>query len=146
MDEFGLDLDEVMQVIDSADVLIVRFNIVEKRLLMDARYSAHEGPLLMLVPRVNSVEERFRNLRQIRPNFPLPERIMSFVWPRNVETMRTSGVWQRIVDRLSRSGFPGIEQQCEEVYQQLLKGERAEVLAAIRGGEGYHSLWERKKD
>jgi len=33
--------------------------------------------------------------------------------------------------------------RCEEVFQQLAMEEKAEVLQAIRGGEGYQSLWER---
>lgn len=144
MDDFGLDLDEVMQVIDTAEVLVVRFAILEKRLLVDTRCDPQEGPLIRLVPRVSSVEERFRHLKQMRPRFPLPQRIMSFLWPRNVETLRVAGVWPRIVQRLRATGYPDVEEQCAAVFQELLREERAEVIAAIKGGEGYHSLWERK--
>ena len=38
MDEFGMDLDEVMEVIDTAEVLVIRFAILDKRLLVDARH------------------------------------------------------------------------------------------------------------
>jgi hypothetical protein len=34
-------------------------------------------------------------------------------------------------------------ERCCEVYKELAQQERAEVMAAIRGGEGYQSLWER---
>lgn len=144
MDDFGLDLDEVMQVIDTAEVLVVRFAILEERLLMDARCDGEEGPLIRLVPRVNSVEERFRNLKQLRPRLSLPERIMSFMWPRNIQTLESSGVWLRIVQRLQATGYPGVDEQCAAVFQELLRKERSEIVAAIKGGEGYHSLWERK--
>jgi hypothetical protein len=33
--------------------------------------------------------------------------------------------------------------RCEEIFQRLATEEKAEVLSAIRGGEGYQSLWER---
>jgi hypothetical protein len=142
--DFGLDLQEIMKVIDTAEVLVVRFAIVDKRLLVDARRNEEEGPLIKLVPRASSVEERFRHLKQIRPRFPLPERIMSFMWPRHVALLQTSGVWQRIVDRLAALGDASIADQCEATYQELLAEERAQVVAAIRGEAGYQSLWERR--
>jgi hypothetical protein len=143
MEDYGLDLGEVRQVIANADVMIVRFAIIEKRLLMDARYNDTEGPLLRLVNRAGSAEERFRHLKQMRPRFPLPDRIMSFMWPRQIQTFESSGLWQCIVDRVSRSGFPDVQAQCEKAFQDLLQEEKKEILAAIRGDEGYQSLWER---
>ena len=142
--DFGLDIQEIMKVIDTAEVLVVRFAIVDKRLLIDARHSQVEGPLIRLVPRADSVEERFRHLKQMRPHFPLPERIMSFMWPRHVELLQTSGVWQRIVDRLMAPGHSGTAEGCEAVYRELLAEEKAQVVAAIRGEAGYQSLWERR--
>jgi hypothetical protein len=142
-DDFGLDLPEIRKVIDTAEVLVVRFSIVDKRLLIDTRQNEEEGPLIKLVPRVASVEERFRYLKEVRPRFPLPERIMTFMWPRHVEVLQTSGVWQHIVDRLAAHGRAGTTEECEAVYRQLLAEEKAQVMAAIRGEGGYHSLWER---
>ena len=142
--DFGLDIQEIMKVIDTAEVLVVRFAIIDKRLLVDARHSEAEGPLIKLVPRADSVEGRFRHLKQMRPRFPLPERIMSFMWPRHVELLQTSGVWQRIVDRLRAPGHSGTVEECEAVYRELLAEEKAQVLAAIRGEAGYQSLWERR--
>ena len=142
--DFGLDAQEIMKVIDTAEVLIVRFAIIDKRLLVDARHNETEGPLIKLVPRADSVEDRFRHLKQVRPRFPLPERIMSFMWPRHVELLQTCGVWQRLVDRLKALGHDGTVEECEAVYRELLAEERAQVLAAIRGDEGYRSLWERR--
>ena len=142
--DFGLDLQEIMNVIDTAEVLIVRFAIVDKRLLVDARHSADEGPLIKLVPRAGSIEERFRHLKELRPRFPLPERIMSFMWPRHIALLQASGVWQRIVDRLGALGRDGTVEECEVAYRELLAEERAQVVAAIRGDSGYQSLWEHR--
>lgn len=138
-----MDLDEVIQVINTAEVLVIRFAILEKRLLMDARSKESDGPLLKLVPKASSAEERFRSLKELRPRFPVPEKILSFTWPRHVETFRAAGLWQHIVDRLSASGHPGVEEQCEAVFNELLVEESREVLTAIRGGDNYQSLWER---
>ena len=143
MDEFGMDLDEVMEVIDSAEVLVVRFAILDKRLLVDTRHDDDDGPLVKLVPKASSVEDRFRSLRELRPRFPLPEKIVSFTWPRQVETFRLAGLWSRIVDRLNASGYAGVKEQCAAVFGELVEEEKAEVLTAIRGGPSYQSLWER---
>jgi len=142
--DFGLDIEEILKVIDTAEVLVVRFAILDKRLLIDARRSEKEGPLIKVVPRAGSVEERFRHLKSLRPKFSLPDKIMSFMWPRHVELLEKSGVWQHIVDRLTSLGDTDTKAACDAVLRELFEEERAEVQSAIRGGEGYQSLWERK--
>lgn len=143
MDDYGLDIDEVLKVIDTAEVLVVRFAIVGKRLLIDSRTSQEEGPFIAAVPRAGSVEERFRSLKRLRPRFPLPDKILSFTWPRQMETFHSSPVWERVVQRMVSLGGREMAARCEDVYQELEREERAEVFAAIRGGESYQSLWER---
>ncbi|MCJ7510454.1 MAG: hypothetical protein MUP14_06175 [Dehalococcoidia bacterium] len=145
MDEYGMDLDEVMEVIDTADVLVIRFAILDKRLLIDARHDEVDGPLVKLVLKTSSVEERFRSLKELRPRFPLPEKIVSFSWPRQVETFRLAGLWSHIVDRLIASGHAGVKEQCEAVFGELVDEEKAEVITAIRGGPSYQSLWQRRE-
>ncbi|HEV8573131.1 MAG TPA: hypothetical protein VGR43_00340 [Dehalococcoidia bacterium] len=143
MDDFGLDMDEVTKVIESAQVLVVRFAIVDKRLLIDTRTKEQEGPFIAVVPKAGSIEERFKALKKMRPRFPLPEKIMSFMWPRHMETFHNSGIWQRIESRLVSLGGEEMTQRCGEVFNDLMREEKMEVLAAIRGGEGYQSIWER---
>jgi len=143
MDEYGLDMDEVARVIDAADVLVIRFAILDKRLLIDSRTTETEGPLIAVVPRAGSVEERFKSLKKLRPRFPLPDKIMSFMWPRHIDTLRSSGLWDKITARMISLGGEDMAARCEEVFQRLAMEEKAEVLSAIRGGEGYQSLWER---
>lgn len=143
MDDFGLDIGEVTRVIDAADVLVVRFAILDQRLLIDARTSETEGPMICLVSRAGSAEERFKSLKKLRPRFPLPDRIMSFMWPRRIDTIKAAGLWDRIERRLVSLGGEEMARRCEQAFQQLAEREKAEVLLAIRGGEGYQSLWER---
>ncbi len=142
--DFGLDVGEILKVIDTADVFIIRFAILEKRLLVDARHTDEEGPLIEIVPRVDSVEERFRHLKSLRPQFPLPEKIMSFMWPRHLELLEKSGVWPRLVKRLTALGHGDAEAACDAAWQELLQEEQTEVRSAIKGSEGYQALWERK--
>ncbi len=140
--DYGVDLAEVMRVIRSADVLMLRFIVVPQRLLMDARSNELDGPMLKLVPRVNGPRERFRELRRLRPRFPLPERITAITWPHTVASLTSSGVWDVVRERLAGSGVAGSEQQADEVLDELRRSEKAEIQNAIRG-ENYHTYWER---
>jgi hypothetical protein len=141
---FGLDLEDIFSVIDTAEVILIRLQLVEQRILIDTRRNSVEGPMIALVPRAGSAEERFRSLKRMRPRFPVPDRIMSFQWPRQAGSLKTSGVWDRIVQRLSPDTPDEVAQRCEEVFQELLRLERQETIAAIRGGEGYETVWERR--
>ncbi len=143
--DFGLDLDEIFQVVETADVLIIRFQIIaDTRLLVDARSTEVDAPLIRLVPRAESVEDRFRGLKQLRPRFDLPDKIMSFRWPRHVSMLAETGVWDRIIQRMVDSGHESARSMCDHVWGELMASERREVFAAIRGGEGYQTLWERE--
>ena len=146
MDDYGLDMEEVQRVIDTADVLIVRFAILEKRLLVDSRSDDTDGPMIAIVSRAGSIEERFKSLKQMRPRFSLPEKIMSFIWQRtSMETFRDSGLWQRITDRMISLGGEPLLAECDKVFQQLVVEEQAEIKAAILGKHTYQTLWERSK-
>ena len=145
MDDYGLDMDEATRVIDSADVLVVRFAILDKRLLVDIRTADHNGPLIAVVDKAGSVEERFKSLKKLRPRFPLPEKIMSFMWPRHIGTFRLSGLAQRITDRLVSVGGEEMTAQAEKAFDELAGREKREVATAIRGGDSYQTLWERRE-
>lgn len=142
--DYPIDLDEVMQIIATSDVIVVRFSTVEKRLLLDFRTSDQERPMVRLVNRVRSAEERFRDLRRLRPGLTLPDQIMTFHWPRHVASLERMGILDRVIEKLRTMGYPDMEKTCRKVFQDLLSLERAELIAAIRG-EGYQALWEKKK-
>ncbi|MFQ5380259.1 MAG: hypothetical protein ACE5EF_01370 [Dehalococcoidia bacterium] len=142
-DDFGVDLEEVFKVIGAADVLVVRFQLIEPRLLVDFRTKEGAGPHLALVPRAESVEDRFRSIRRLRPGFPFPEKVMSFHWPRSTSVLQSSGVWNRIVERVSALGGIEATERCGHIMEQLLVEERREINRAIRGSDKYQTLWER---
>jgi len=139
--EWGIDLDEVRRVIDAADVLVVRLSVTDRRLLVDARTNEEFGPMIKVVPRAGSAEERFRTVKVLRPRFRVPERIMTFQWPRHARALADSGVWDHLAHRLCSLGWSDTAAQCDEAYRELLREERLVEVAAIRGGEGFHTKW-----
>ena len=63
-------------------------------------------------------------------------------WPKYINTLRTTGVWDCVVRRVSESGYKDSIDQCETVLQELVELERAEVRNAI-AGKGYQTIWQR---
>jgi hypothetical protein len=140
--EYVLNMEEVLQTIAQADVVRIRFLLLEKRLLIDNRFNEFDGPMLRLVSRAGSSEESFRNLKRMRPRFPLPDKMTAIWWPKYVNTLTTSGVWPALVQRITDSGFTDAMRQCEEVLQELQALERQEIRNAI-SGEGFQTIWQR---
>ncbi len=139
--DYGIDLGSIFDVIDNAEVITFRFVTVHQRLLFDARHNEMEGPLLKLVPRATSLEERFKAIKQLRPRFRLPERITAIWWPKYAHSLVDSGVWDRILRRIGAAGYPQIADRAEETLRDLFQQERAEIYNAITGS-GYHTLWQ----
>jgi hypothetical protein len=139
--DFGIDLDEVRRVIDDAEVLVVRFAVTDRRLLIDARAHDEYGPMIKVVPPAASAQERFRALKVLRPRFRSPERIMTFHWPRRARALAESGIWDYIARRLVALGYADTAGQCDAAYSDLLEEERQVEIAAIRGGEGFQTQW-----
>lgn len=139
--DFFLDYEEIKSTVRSAEVVTFRFVIVNQRLLIDNRYSEIDPPLVKLVPRATSIEERFRSLKQLRPRFRLPEKISAIWWPKFVETMLQRGVWDAILQRIVAAGFAEAAKECESVLAELRELERQEIRNAV-SGEGYQALWE----
>ena len=137
-----IDIDEITQVIRTADVMLVRFATFDKRLLIDARYDAEEGPMVRVVPRAGSAAERFRHLKQLRPRFPLPKNIVSFNWPRYVNSMERLGVWQAIQERCQCADFDGSGDECGRALPELRAEEERQIVNAITG-EGFETVWDR---
>jgi hypothetical protein len=144
-DEFGVDLDEVFRIIDVAEVVVMRFHLIEPRLLIDFRAKHGVRPFMRIVPRAQSVEDRFRSIKRLRPQFPFPDKVMSVHWPRSVPVLLASGVWQHLVDRISALGDDETTETCGRIIDELLANERNEVAGAIRGAGHYQTLWERQR-
>ena len=140
--DYPVDLPEVMDMVDRSRVLVIRFSTLSRRLLLDFRHTRGERPLMRMVRRARSAEERFRELGRLRPGFELPDEIVTFQWPNPVSSFRRLGVLDRIAGRFRAEGFPEMEAQCQKNFDDMLLMEREELKAAVRG-EGYNALWRR---
>jgi len=138
--EYRIDFDEILKTVRNADVLTVRFVTVPDRLLIDNRHTEVDPPLVKLVPKVNSAEERFKSLKMLRPRFKLPNKISAIWWPRHVDALCEHGVWDAVVKRMADNGYPVVAAECEEIMRELHRMEREELRNAI-AGEGYQTLW-----
>jgi hypothetical protein len=140
--DYALNLEEILRTIETAEVVRIRFLLLDKRLLIDNRCNEFEGPFLKIVARASSSEESFRNLRRLRPRFPLPERMTAIWWPKYISTLHSTGVWDALVRRIRDTGFSDSLEQCDAVMSELMDLERQEIRNAING-EGFQTIWQR---
>ena len=98
------------------------------------------GPINFNGSPVASLNERYFWLGQHRPTLGLPESFMFFLWPHSVRYLEESGVWNRIRDRVTASGFSGARETCDDALRNLFQREHAATVDAIRGAR-YQTLW-----
>jgi hypothetical protein len=138
--EYHLDYDAIIKTVRQAEVIAFRFVTVPMRLLIDNRFSDADAPMVKLVPPAASAEERFKSLKVLRPRFRLPQKISAIWWPRYINGLVESGVWDAISCRITDNGYSAAAAECDELLRELRRMERAEMVNAI-GGEGYRTLW-----
>lgn len=100
--------------------------------------------MIKAVPGASSAEERFRSLKVLRPRFRVPERILTFHWPRHARSMADAGVWEHLARRLVALGWSDTAGQCDGALAEIIEAERRTEVAAVRGGEGFQTVWEAK--
>jgi hypothetical protein len=140
--EFRIDLDEVRRSVARADVITVHFLYFRETLLLDTRTSATERPLIRIRPAAATIDERIKDIRSLRPRLGKPESLTYIPWPKYVASLKESGVWDVLVDRLVACGGAALEDELERLYRRLRKDEWTEYRHAITG-TGYKALWAR---
>ena len=138
--DFSIDLVDIASTVKGSDVITVRFVSVGQRLLLDFRATEIDGPLVKVVDPVKSVEERYRTLRQLRPRFSPPERIVAIWWPRFASSLESTGIWKEVMERVSEAGHPDAVRAAHDSLAELIKLEHTQQRDAVRG-EGFRTLW-----
>ena len=141
MDEdLSFDLDGILASVDKAEVMSLFFPKFRKSLIVDVRSSDTEGPMVRITPMVASPQERMRNIRRLRPEFPRLRDLTLIAWPKYVESLVELGVWDRILARLRALGHQDVATRCDALMAELKALEKAELGAAVQG-ENYHTIW-----
>jgi hypothetical protein len=140
--EFRIDLAEVRSSVMRAEVVTVHFPYFRETLLLDTRHTTNEPPLARIRPSVASVDDRISDIRNLRPRFGRPESITYIPWPKFVASLKGSGVWEIILDRMVMAGGQPMEIELERLYRRLRKDEWNEYRKAI-AGKDYKTVWER---
>ncbi|MEO8541105.1 MAG: hypothetical protein ABI577_15290 [bacterium] len=141
--DYNVDMEEIASTIRGHDVVVLRFVTVGQRLLLDFRCSDIDGPAVRLVDPVKSVQERYANLRKIRPRFRDPEKIVMVYWPRFTRSLGETDAWREVNARIVDSGHAESVREAEEALRELVRLENEHQRAAVLGAEGFKTLWSR---
>ena len=137
-----VDLTEVAETVDQADVFLLAFPNFSDRLLVDSRVDRRVGPLIQVVESVGSFRERISWLRRHRPSLGVPEGFNLVNWPHSTSFLVESGIWERIRGRVNAAVAEDVQQACEFALDQLRELELQAMLDAISGVR-HVTLWPR---
>ncbi len=135
----SLNLTEVFEAIGKSDVLVLGFLHLAPRVLFDTR-RASDRPLFRLVPPVRTPEERFGQLRKLRPGLADPERYVFIQWPLGLTSLVTTEVWDQVVDHCVHAAGDSAREDCDGIMKRLRQLDRKEDREAIRG-DSYRTVW-----
>lgn len=138
-----LDLRQIARAIDDTEILIVGFAVCPQRLLVDLRGDDAAPPIIELVEPMRNAQERALWLASRRPSLGVPERSMFFGWPHSIDFLSETGMLSRVADRALREHGIDLGADIDSVFAQLRAMERDLVRDAIRGSEGFETLWSR---
>ncbi|MCX6023599.1 MAG: hypothetical protein NTZ05_18065 [Chloroflexi bacterium] len=141
--DFVIDLPEVLKNVQDAEIVSIFFPLLRKVLLVDTRHDDVEGPIVRVAPMVNSVDERIRSLRKMRPRFGRPQSVTLVPWPKYVASVERLGILEALVRRMVLLGYADRVKDFRSAMDELKRLEEAEFVAAVTG-ENYQTIWERE--
>jgi len=142
---FGIDPQEVIRNVETAEVICLHFPLLNKTVVVDTRSDIEDPPLIKVLPKAKSVEDRLRSLRKLRPRFAQPDKVTIIPWPNYVDSMVRLGIWGALVRRMASIGHAGSAADCDRVLDELRRLERDELAAAVTGKQ-YHTIWQRPRE
>ena len=120
-DDYGVDLEEILRVIDRAAVLIVRFDVLEPRLLVDFRADPPDMPIHPACGPGQFRGGALPTLEVVASEAAAAGTDHVVPWPRAVRAFEESGIWEKIEERLISLGSD--PDHIKRIQQQLLDGE-----------------------
>lgn len=143
----AVDIEALVGAASESDVLVVGFDFIAERVVIDFRTDSRGRslPILELAEPMADAEERAAWLADRRPALSAPERFLFFVWPHSIGTLMTSLVAERILARIKQEHGLDYGPTLARIGTGLRQAERAEQVAAILGAEGFETVWSRKE-
>ena len=143
----ALDDEAIDEAVRDADVIVLGFEFTEDRLLIDLRDDprGRTPPIVELVEPLAGVEERRIWLSGRRPGLRTPEELVFFVWPHSVAYLEISPLLAGAAERIRREQGVDVRDMLADTMTDLHDRERSDVFAAVRGGEGFETLWSRRQ-
>lgn len=137
---FEVDLAGLQRSLRTVDHVLMRFQPVPQRLLIDYRSSEERGPGVCVLPQVRTLAERLASVASARPGLPRLERLYVVTWPLRVASLERLGLLDVVRKRLASLDAFGAIVELNEAHEELRALEREELRCAITG-EGYRTLW-----
>ena len=141
----ALDPETIDEAVRDADVIVLGFDFTPDRLLIDLRDDprGHTPPIVEIVEPLADADERQIWLSARRPGLRAPEQFLFFVWPHSVAYLAASPLLTGAVARIRSEQGVDVRELLADVLADLRERERTDMLAAVRGGEGFETLWSR---
>ena len=139
-DGIQVDLEDLREHLAQADLMVIGFQPFQERLLLDARSSPSEGPLVAVVAPVSSVEERYAWLDKHRGSFGAPDDFTFAMWPHSIELIRDQAVLAPMRERMA-----AVSNQADLALSRALARlavlERRAIREAVLGRPTFETLW-----
>ena len=136
------DLDDILKNVNTSEVTSIFFPYLRKSIIIDLRSNDNDGPAVILTDMVSSPQERVRSLKHLRPNFPEVEKMIIVPWFRYVDTLKTSGIWNALIERTTDISIKDGETDSAFVMDELKKMEKTHLIEAINGIK-FRTIWEK---
>lgn len=141
----ALDQEALDDALREAEVVVLAFDFTADRLLFDLRDDprGRTPPIVELVEPLGNAQERHIWLSARRPGLRVAEELLFLVWPHSVSYLATSPFLSSVVDRIRREQGVDVRESLDDAIADLRHRERSDLFAAVRGGEGFETLWSR---
>lgn len=135
-----VDVAALRERLERADLVVIGFHAFAERLLLDARSSPAEGPLVAVVAPVASMRERHAWLERHRAAFGQPDGFTFAVWPHSIALLREDEVLAPMSARMAAVSNEA-ELAMSRALARLRVLERRALREAVRGGPAWETLW-----
>lgn len=141
-----LDLDSAAEAIARAEVLVIGFDFMPDRVLVDLRPDpdGQTMPVIEIVEPVGSASERTLWLQERRPYVSPPERLIFMGWPHTAEFLQDSALFEMVATRLRAEQGIDAADDLDSILRELRRRDRHETRSAVTGSEGFETIWQRR--